>query len=80
MVCGTCDLGRTLCSSSPGYVVVSMDLASEHVKLGKTKKASAIYDHALSAVRSGQVSDEVRARFLLRYAESVAAVDNTLAR
>ena len=63
-----------------GYVAVSVDLAHECLKLGKTKRASAIYGQALNAVGSGQISDEVCTRFFLRYAESLASVDNVLRR
>ena len=63
-----------------GYIVTSVDLAHEYVKLGKTAKASTIYGQALIAIRNGGPSDELRTIFLLRYAESLAIVNNVLRR
>ena len=65
---------------SPDYILASVDLAHEYVKLGKTGKASTIYGQALTAVRSAEPSDEVRMIFLLRYSESLAIVNNVLRR
>lgn len=56
--------------------MASIDLAHEYVKLGKTGKASNLFGQALTAVRNGQVSDEIRTAFLLRYSESLATVCN----
>ena len=70
----------THCKSVIEYIVASVDLAHECLKLGKTKRASAIYGPALNVVGNGCISDEVCARFFLRYAESLASVDNILQR
>ena len=59
-----------------GYLVASIELAHEYVKLGKTGKSSTVFGQALIAVRNGQPSDEIRATFLLRYSESLAVVNN----
>jgi hypothetical protein len=63
-----------------GYIMASVDLAHEYVKLGKIRRASAIYNQSLSSVRSGSLSDETKVRYLLRYAESLVAADNVLQR
>jgi separase len=63
-----------------GYITASVDLAHEYVKLGKTAKASTVYGQALIAIRNGGPSDEIRTTFLLRYAESLAIVNNVLRR
>ncbi|KDR77139.1 hypothetical protein GALMADRAFT_66375 [Galerina marginata CBS 339.88] len=62
--------------TSDGYVLASLDLAHEYVTLGKLKRAASIFNPALEVVRSGQASDEVAVRFLLRFAESLAAVED----
>ena len=59
-----------------GYVSASIDLAHEYVKLGKLRRASAVFNHALNSVRSGQVSDDVCSLFLLRYAEALAVLED----
>lgn len=63
-----------------GYVILSVDLAHEYVKLGKTVKASTIYGQTLIVVRNNEPSAEVRTLFLLRYSESLALVNNVLRR
>jgi separase len=66
--------------SAVGYIATSVDLAHEYLKLGKIKRANAIYGQVLNAIRGGHLSDEICARFFLRYAEALAAVDNVLQR
>jgi separase len=63
-----------------GDIITSVDLAHEYVKLGKTAKVSTIYEQALIAIRNGGPSDEIRTIFLLRYAESLAIVNNVFRR
>ena len=75
------DVTRKICErclgvTSDGYISASIDLAHEYVKLGKLRRASAVFNHALNAVRSGQVSDDVCSLFLLRYAEALAVLED----
>ena len=49
-----------------GYVMLSIDLAHEYVKLGKTAKANTIYGQTLSVVRNNEPTAEVRTLFLLQ--------------
>ena len=58
------------------YIEASVQLAHEYVKLGKTRKARAIYGHVLNAVEDGQISDEVKTAFFLRYAHLLAISDD----
>jgi hypothetical protein len=60
---------------SPGYITVSIDLAHEYVALGKLRRASSIFNQALEVVRGRHASPEVAVRFLLRYSESLAMVE-----
>ena len=62
-------------SFSKGYIVASIDLAHEYVALGKMRRASSIFNHALEVVRGRHASPEVAVRFLLRYSESLAMVE-----
>ncbi|KAM6503193.1 cysteine peptidase C50 [Amanita muscaria] len=75
------DVTRKICEryagvANDGYVSASIDLAHEYVKLGKLRRASAVFNHALNSVRSGQVSDDICALFLLRYAEAFAVLED----
>ncbi|KAK2461139.1 hypothetical protein APHAL10511_006666 [Amanita phalloides] len=75
------DVTRKICErcvgvTSDGYISASIDLAHEYVKLGKLRRASAVFNHALNSVRSGQVSDDVCSLFLLRYAEALAVLED----
>lgn len=58
------------------YIISSLDLAHEYVILGKTKRAASIFYPALEIVRSGQVSDDIAVRFLLRFSESLCAIED----
>ncbi|KAF8155999.1 cysteine peptidase C50 [Crassisporium funariophilum] len=62
--------------TSDGYVAASIDLAHEYVALGKMKRAATIFNQALEVVRSGQASQEISIMFLLRFAESLALIDD----
>jgi separase len=59
-----------------GYILTSIDLAHEYVKLGKTKRAASIFSQTLNTVKSGKVSDEACALFYLRFAESLAMAED----
>ncbi|CAA7261156.1 unnamed protein product [Cyclocybe aegerita] len=63
-------------TTSDGYITASIELAHEYVTLGKLKRAASIFNQALEVVRSGQASPDVSVRFLLRFAESLALVDD----
>jgi separase len=58
-----------------GYIAASIDLAHEYVALGKMRRASSIFNQALEVVRGRHASPEVAVRFLLRYSESLAMVE-----
>ena len=62
------------------FVRLSVDLAHEYVKLGKTKKGAAIYKHTLGVVKSLSWSEETRVLYLLRYSESLASTGDVLKR
>lgn len=59
-----------------GYILASLDLALQYVTLGKLRRAVSIFNPALDTVRSGQASQEVSVRFLLRFAESLAIYED----
>ena len=75
--------GRFICLHSrcfdgivyKGYVATSIDLAHEYVALGKMRRASSIFNQALEVVRDKHASPEVAVRFLLRYSESLAMIE-----
>ena len=62
------------------FVRLSVDLAHEYVKLGKTKKGAAIYKHTLGVVKSLSWSEETKMLYLLRYSESLASTGDVLKR
>ncbi|KAI0918289.1 hypothetical protein AcV5_002308 [Taiwanofungus camphoratus] len=64
--------------ASEEYIIMSVDLAHEYVKLGRAEKAASIYSQALTAIRNVGTTTEIRTLFLLRYAESLAASGNVL--
>ena len=59
---------------------LSVDLAHEYVKLGKTKKGAAIYKNTLNLAKGLPLSEETRVLFLLRYSESLAVTGDILKR
>jgi propanediol dehydratase small subunit len=62
------------------YVLASIDLAHEYVKLSKTKRATSIFNQTLNSVKTGQISDEAVALFYLRFAESLAIAEDVARR
>ena len=58
------------------YLVASMELAHQFVKLGKVRRAVSIYSQALSKTRNTNVSAELGVHLLLRHAEALAMLDN----
>ncbi|KAJ7271936.1 peptidase family C50-domain-containing protein [Mycena haematopus] len=71
------DIAKRICDLQPesvtdDYINVCIELALEYTKLGKTTRATALFKHTLSAVKSGKVSDDVCVILYLRYAESLA--------
>lgn len=60
---------------SSGHITASIDLAHEYVALGKMRRASSIFNQALGVIRGRHASPEVAVRFLLRYSESLAMVE-----
>lgn len=59
-----------------GYILASVDLAHEYVKLSKMKRAASIFSQALNTVKAGQASDEASVLFFLRFAESLAIAED----
>ena len=59
-----------------GYITTSLDLAHEYMRIGKTRRATSIFSQALEVIRGGHISEEISALFLLRYAESLALIEN----
>lgn len=62
------------------YVLASIDLAHEYVKLSKMKRATSIFNQTLNSVKTGQVSDEAVALFYLRFAESSTIAEDVARR
>ncbi|KAG2081359.1 peptidase family C50-domain-containing protein [Suillus cothurnatus] len=69
---------RQLVVSANFYIIFCVDLASEYIKLGKTKRANSIFARSSAVLKSSDVSDEVRISYLLRYAEILAFGNNIL--
>ncbi|KAJ2933762.1 hypothetical protein H1R20_g3330, partial [Candolleomyces eurysporus] len=67
---------RQLGSSSEEFIGSSLELAYEYAKLGKLKRAASVFNTALDIVRNMETSPEVGAFFLLRFAETLALVNN----
>jgi len=59
-----------------GYIVASLDLAHEYVTLGKLKRAASIFKPALEVVREHTASLDVSVRLLLRFAETLAILED----
>ena len=58
-----------------GFIRASVDAAVQYLSLGKTRRALAIYAHALTAVNDAEaptISDDVHISLLLHYAEALA--------
>ncbi|OBZ78082.1 hypothetical protein A0H81_02757 [Grifola frondosa] len=77
------NITRRLCErhmgvKSDAYVLSTIEVAHEYVNLGRAEKAASIYNQVLNVVRSGAITQEIVVMFLLRYAESLAAVGEIL--
>ncbi|KAJ7087888.1 peptidase family C50-domain-containing protein [Mycena epipterygia] len=79
------DITRRLCEQSSDsdsttdyYISVSVELAVEYMKLGKTKRANLLFAHSLDAVKSGKISDDVCVMFYLRHAEAMALAEDVV--
>lgn len=59
-----------------GYIVASLDLAYEYVTLGKLKRAASIFKPVLEVVREHKASLDVSVRLLLRFAETLAILED----
>lgn len=62
------------------YSVICVDLAHEYMKLGKSKRASALFNKCANLLKMGDVPDEVRLQYLLGRAEVLALGGNVPAR
>lgn len=58
------------------FIIASLELAYEYAKLGRLKRATAVFSTALDIVRSGETSPEIGAFFLLRFAETLALMND----
>lgn len=67
-------------ASLTAYSVICVDLAHEYIKLGKSKRASALFNKCANVLKAGEVPDEVRLQYLLGHAEVLALGDNIPAR
>ena len=56
------------------FVRLSVQLAHEHVKLGKLRDAGIVYKRSLSSTHVQTVSSETRVVLLLRHAESLIKI------
>lgn len=65
-----------ICSRSVEFIVSSLELAYEYAKLGKLKRATSVFNTALDIVRNMETSPEVGAFFLLRFAETLALMND----
>lgn len=60
--------------------MICVDLAQEYMKLGKSKRASALFSKCASVLKAGEVPDEVRLQYLLGRAEVLALGGHVAAR
>ncbi|KAH7913084.1 peptidase family C50-domain-containing protein [Hygrophoropsis aurantiaca] len=65
-------------TSKDAYIMASIDLAHEYLKLGKTKRAGAMFAKSINVFKSQDISDDIRVRYLLKHAEMLALEDNVL--
>ena len=71
------------CSNHVAFIRASVDAAVQYLSLGRTRRALAIYSHALAAVHdaaAATISDDVRVSLLLHYAEALALCGNDIRR
>ncbi|KAJ7598753.1 cysteine peptidase C50 [Mycena floridula] len=64
--------------SADDYIIASTNLGCEYLRLGKIKRASKIFGQTLTAVQSTNASVHAQSMFYLRYAESLALVEDVL--
>lgn len=67
------DSGYQVAHNLLEFISASMDAAVEYMRLGKVRRALAIYTHALPALQTPHVSKDIKTLFLLRHAEALAA-------
>lgn len=67
---------RTSLNRMSEFIIASLELAYEYAKLGRLKRAIVVFSTALEIVRSGETSPEIGAFFLLRFAETLALVND----
>ncbi|KAF8556865.1 hypothetical protein OG21DRAFT_1495257 [Imleria badia] len=65
--------------SAQVYSVICVDLAHEYVKLGKSKRAGALFNMCANVLKAGELPDEVRLLYLLGHAEVLALKGNVAA-
>ena len=65
---------------SSAYSVICVDLAHEYMKLGKSKRANALFNKCANVLKASDVPDEVRLLYLLGRAEVLALGGNVAAR
>ena len=58
------------------FIVASLELAYEYAKLGKMKRATSVFNMALDVVRNDEASPEISALFLLKFAETLALMND----
>ncbi len=58
------------------YISVTVQLASEHVRLGKLRRATKLFNQVLPIVKQGQTSPEAALTFFLRFAEASSVSEN----
>ncbi|KAG9309980.1 peptidase family C50-domain-containing protein [Chiua virens] len=58
------------------YSMICVDLAHEYIKLGKFKRANALFNKCANLLKAGEVPDEVRLQYFLGHAEVLALGDN----
>lgn len=62
------------------YSMICVELAQEYVRLGKPKRAGALFNMCANTFKTVEVPDEVRLQYLLGHAEVLALGGNIVAR
>ncbi|KAF7305053.1 Cysteine peptidase C50 [Mycena kentingensis (nom. inval.)] len=73
------EITKRLCeqnSATDAYLVASSELALEYMKLGKGKRANAIFAQSFEKIRGQKLTDGVAAMFYLRHAECMAMAED----
>lgn len=60
--------------------MICVDLAHEYIKLGKSKRAGALFNMCANVLKAGELPEEVRLLYLLGHAEVLALKGNIAAR